>query len=160
MLINENLTLHEKCPNTEFFLVRIFRKIRTRKISVFGQFSRSVNWIEKLSERTEFCIRYMHAWFTYIRIQQLFYRMRLWITESFDCCAISQSSSIFNDRLFTVRWTNCRLLTIGVLFGLSKFSKDRVSKKKIVGNEHCVSSVRIRSFCGSYFPALGLNTEI
>ena len=37
------LTLHEKCPNTEFFLVRFFRgKIRTRRNFVFGHFSRSV----------------------------------------------------------------------------------------------------------------------
>ena len=48
-------TLREKCPDTEFFLVRIFlysdwirgftqfeyRKVRTRKNSVFGHFSRS-----------------------------------------------------------------------------------------------------------------------
>ena len=44
-------SLREKCPNTEYFLVRIFpysdwiqsecRKIRTRKNSVFGHFSRS-----------------------------------------------------------------------------------------------------------------------
>ena len=39
-----NRSLHEKCPNTEFFLVRIFPHsdwIRTRKNSVFGHFSRS-----------------------------------------------------------------------------------------------------------------------
>ena len=33
-------TLHEKCPNMEFFLVRI-QKIRTRNNSAFGHFSRS-----------------------------------------------------------------------------------------------------------------------
>ena len=45
--------MREKCPNTKFFLVRIFPhseslriqsdcgKIRTKKISVFGHFSRS-----------------------------------------------------------------------------------------------------------------------
>ena len=61
------LTLREKCPNTEFFLVRIFphsqwirgdtlriqskcRKIRTRKRTVFGHFSRSVNEIYRLEE--------------------------------------------------------------------------------------------------------------
>ena len=35
------ITLHEKCPNTEFFLVRIQSKcgkIQTRKNSVFGHF--------------------------------------------------------------------------------------------------------------------------
>ena len=47
-------TLREKCPNTEFFLVRIFlysdciqsecREIRTRKNYVFGYFSRSPIW--------------------------------------------------------------------------------------------------------------------
>ena len=37
-------SLCEKCPNTEFFLVCIkseYRKIRTRKNSVFGHFSRT-----------------------------------------------------------------------------------------------------------------------
>ena len=40
------VTLRENCPNTEFFLVRIFlhsnqiQEIRTRKNSVFGRFSR------------------------------------------------------------------------------------------------------------------------
>ena len=37
--------LRERCPNTDFFLVRIqseHRKIQTRKNSVFGLFSRSV----------------------------------------------------------------------------------------------------------------------
>ena len=58
-------TLREKCPNTEFFLVRIFlysdwirikssylvfRKIRTRKNYVFGHFSRSPIWRELLCE--------------------------------------------------------------------------------------------------------------
>ena len=44
----ESFTLREKCPNTEFFQVFIlltqseYRKIRTRKNSVFGHFSRSV----------------------------------------------------------------------------------------------------------------------
>ena len=40
------VTLREKCANTEFFLVRIqseYRKLRTRKNSIFGHFSRSVN---------------------------------------------------------------------------------------------------------------------
>ena len=61
---NLNFTLREKCPNTEFFLVRTFlysdwiqeiyevnlriqseyRKIRTRKNSVFGHFSRNVSF--------------------------------------------------------------------------------------------------------------------
>ena len=42
------LSLREMCSNTEFFLVRVFlssdwyRKIRTRKDSVFGHFSRRV----------------------------------------------------------------------------------------------------------------------
>ena len=36
-------TLREKCPNTEFSLVRIFR-IRSRKSSVFGHFSHSANF--------------------------------------------------------------------------------------------------------------------
>ena len=36
-------TLREKCPNTEFFLVRIFR-IQSRKISVFGHFSHSASF--------------------------------------------------------------------------------------------------------------------
>ena len=40
-------TLREKCPNMEFFLVRIFLYsdwIRTRKNSVFAHFSRSVTY--------------------------------------------------------------------------------------------------------------------
>ena len=35
-------SLHEKCPNTEFFVVRIFLhsdRIQTRKNSVFGHFT-------------------------------------------------------------------------------------------------------------------------
>ena len=41
---DQNTTLREKCPNTEFFPVRIFPHsnwIQTRKNSVFGHFSRS-----------------------------------------------------------------------------------------------------------------------
>ena len=41
---DQNTALREKCPNTEFFLVCIqfeCGKIRTRKNSVFGHFSRS-----------------------------------------------------------------------------------------------------------------------
>ena len=60
------LTLREKCPNKEFFLVRIFPysdwirvslriqskcgKIRTRKNSVFGHFSRSVSYLLKMGK--------------------------------------------------------------------------------------------------------------
>ena len=53
--------LREKCPNTEFFLVRIFPysysvnlrihseygKIRTRKNSVFGHFSESELFVDE-----------------------------------------------------------------------------------------------------------------
>ena len=42
--IHKVTTLHEKCPNTEFFLVRIQSEcgeIRARKNSVFRLFSRS-----------------------------------------------------------------------------------------------------------------------
>ena len=42
--INGTIVLREKCPNTELFLVRIqfeYRKIRTRKDSVFRHFLRS-----------------------------------------------------------------------------------------------------------------------
>ena len=45
------VTLREKCPNTELFLVRIqseYRKIRTRNNSVFGHFSRSVMFVKCL----------------------------------------------------------------------------------------------------------------
>ena len=50
--------VREKCANTEFFLVRIFlyldRKIRTRKNSVFTQFSRSEVLTEKyITARTD-----------------------------------------------------------------------------------------------------------
>ena len=47
--------LCEKGPNAEFFLVRIFPlsvrigKIRTRKYSVFGHFSRSVAYISSVT---------------------------------------------------------------------------------------------------------------
>ena len=46
----DKVTLREKCPNTEFFLSVLScigtesRKIRTRKNSVFGHFSRSVSF--------------------------------------------------------------------------------------------------------------------
>ena len=52
-IIRYSLILREKCPNAEFFLVRIFlyyniqfeyRKIRTRKNSVVRNFSRSVKY--------------------------------------------------------------------------------------------------------------------
>ena len=49
MVILVTVTLCEYCPNTEFFLVRIFpyldliqRFTRTRKTSLFGDFSRGV----------------------------------------------------------------------------------------------------------------------
>ena len=39
------ITLHEKCPNTELSRIQSeWGKIRTRKNSVFGHFSRSVNF--------------------------------------------------------------------------------------------------------------------
>ena len=44
-VIPRGIALLQKCPNTEFFLVRIQSecgKIQTRKNSVFGHFSRSV----------------------------------------------------------------------------------------------------------------------
>ena len=44
--ITVRITLREKCPNTEFFLVRIqpkYGKVRTRKNSLFGHFLLSVN---------------------------------------------------------------------------------------------------------------------
>ena len=42
----QDISLREKCPNAELFVVRIqseYRKIRTRNNSVFGHFSRSVS---------------------------------------------------------------------------------------------------------------------
>ena len=53
----EYLALHEKCPNTEFFLVRIFPHLdRIRRFTyIFGHFSRSVvytNPFLKVSETT------------------------------------------------------------------------------------------------------------
>ena len=84
-LIYPNKTLHEKCPNTEFLMVRIFpyldwiwrftacvnlriqskyRKIRTRKNSVFGHFSRSVKltelWFSFYCSEGYFCLRHMN----------------------------------------------------------------------------------------------------
>ena len=44
-ICSRNLSQREKCPNAEFFLVRIqseYRKIWTKKNSVFGHFSCSV----------------------------------------------------------------------------------------------------------------------
>ena len=44
-ICSRNFSQCEKCPNMEFFLVRIqseYRKIWTKKNSVFGHFSRSV----------------------------------------------------------------------------------------------------------------------
>ena len=61
------LTLREKCPNTELFLVHIFPhsdwkvslriqsecgKIRTRNNSVFGHFSRSVGFLYSMTNNT------------------------------------------------------------------------------------------------------------
>ena len=44
-LLNFNMTLPEKCLNTEFFFCSECGKIRARTNSVFGHFSRSViNW--------------------------------------------------------------------------------------------------------------------
>ena len=46
-----NSALREKCPNTEFFLVRIqseYRKIRTRKNTAFRHFSRSADYSKNL----------------------------------------------------------------------------------------------------------------
>ena len=34
------------------------------------------------------------------------------------------------------------------------------SSGALAGNDHCVTSVRIRSFYGPYFPGFWLNTEI
>ena len=49
---NVEYTLREKSPNTEFFLVRIIHsecgKIRARKNSVFGHFSRSDNFFYEI----------------------------------------------------------------------------------------------------------------
>ena len=36
----------------------------------------------------------------------------------------------------------------------------KISETKFCNVNHCVKSVRIRSFSGPYFPAFGLNTEI
>ena len=44
-----NISQREKCPNTELFLVHIqfkYEKIRTRKNSVFGHFSRIVSFLK------------------------------------------------------------------------------------------------------------------
>ena len=81
-----NGTLREKCPNMKFFLVSIFshldwiRKIRTRKNSVFGHFSRS----DPLKNHSYFYIYtfiymyiYMHTYnvskYIYIHIYAIIY---------------------------------------------------------------------------------------
>ena len=51
------ISLCEKCPNTEFFLVRVqpeYEKIRTRKNSALGHFSRRV-WLTGLIRMSEKC---------------------------------------------------------------------------------------------------------
>ena len=68
---SEEATLREKCPNTEFFLVRIQSecgKIRTRKNSTYRYFSRSAThikiWItgqQKWLSRQFFCGRSLNA---------------------------------------------------------------------------------------------------
>ena len=50
-------SLHEKCLNTELFLVRIqpkYREIRTRNNSAFEHFSHSDFWINPLVRITDF----------------------------------------------------------------------------------------------------------
>ena len=83
---NAIFTLREKCPNTEFFLVRIFvhsdwirrdtesecGKIRTRKISLFRQFSRSVSYFTD-----DWFFLFVHA-FT---IFNIIYRLFMWSRE-------------------------------------------------------------------------------
>ena len=54
------MPLREKCPDTEYFLVRIqseSRKIQTRKYSAFGHFSRSVPFFSLL-RYSDFCNPY------------------------------------------------------------------------------------------------------
>ena len=54
----ESITLCEKCPNTEYFLVRIQSKcgkIRTRKHSVFGDFSCSVKSMKSRTQKGGYC---------------------------------------------------------------------------------------------------------
>ena len=65
---NWKLSLYEMCPNTEFFLVRIFfwfvslriqsecGKIRTRKNTVLGHFSRSGCLVWNYCQEAECCI--------------------------------------------------------------------------------------------------------
>ena len=43
---------------------------------------------------------------------------------------------------------------------LCQISKINLFVKRIPGFKQCVKSVRIRSYSGRYFPALGLNIEI
>ena len=71
------LPLREKCPNTEFFLVRIFThsdwirrdiqsecgKIRTRKDSVFGQFLRSILAILTMNDRARYKVKWAPRWY-------------------------------------------------------------------------------------------------
>ena len=59
-------------------------------------------------------------------------------------------SKLPNHLLYTT--DNC-LLTVS--FSIDDIAKNTTKFRP----EHCVKSVRIRSFSGPYFPAFGLNTE-
>ena len=77
-----HVPLPEKCPNTEFYLVRIFlysewirrlaniriqseyKKIRTRKISVYGHLSRNVRSIYVLCPRVKFLAYFLNQFCT------------------------------------------------------------------------------------------------
>ena len=69
------LTLLEKYPNTEFFLVRIFPHsdgIRTRKNSVFGHFSRSVCYVQCISNDLQVLVILLYHLYnggTYLKIK-------------------------------------------------------------------------------------------
>ena len=84
-----SLSLREKCPNTEFILVRIFPHsdwIRTRKNSVFGHFSRSVCYVQCISNDLQVLIILLYHLYnsgTYLkikfRIQSLSKSVFIWI---------------------------------------------------------------------------------
>ena len=62
------VTLSEKCPNTEFFMVRIqaeYGKIWTRKNSVFGHFSRRVIYAKDYSNEHDWTPVHQIEYVTY-----------------------------------------------------------------------------------------------
>ena len=59
----------------------------------------------------------------------------------------------------SLKWQNLLVFGINQLLIQSSAYYYRSNKTWENGANHCVKSVRIRSFTGPYFPTFGLNTE-